>query len=134
MVSATRDCHVLVIDDQTDSADTLARLLRAHHFAASTCTYSKDCMSRVESSHPDVILLDLAMPGMDGFNIADELRQNPDLRPKLLIAVTGLADEDDKQRTREAGFDFHLVKPVMWDQLEPLLVQATDERRGDLQH
>ena len=81
-------------------------------------------MPLVEENRPDVLLLDLAMPGMNGFDVALELRLNPDLRPRLLIAVTGYSDDGSKEMTARAGFDYHLVKPLMLFNLLSILASV----------
>jgi len=115
--------HVLVADDDRDTVDTQAVLLRRRGFSVVTCTEGNDVMPLVEKYRPEVMLLDLAMPGMSGFDVAEELKENPDLRPKLLIALTGFGDNGTKEMTAQAGFDHHLVKPLHL--LHLLVVLAT---------
>ena len=79
---------------------------------------------------PDVVLLDLGMPKMDGLEVARRLRQMPAMAAALLVAVTGWGQEADRQRTREAGFDHHLVKPVDADGLRQLLAQSEPAGNG----
>jgi DNA-binding response OmpR family regulator len=126
MISACGDKHrdrisVLVVDDDRDTVETLALLLKANGYDSYGCHYSKDVMANVEKIRPDVVLLDLAMPGMSGYDIAEELRDNSDLRPKMVIAVTGYGQERDRQKTKEAGFDDHILKPFEWRELESRL-------------
>lgn len=103
---------ILVVDDNSDQARSLAMLLQATGYEAHSCDHSKNCMAIVEQMRPDAILLDLEMPSMSGFDIAEELQMNPDLRPACLIAVTGHVDIEDRKRTSSSGFDHHLAKPV----------------------
>ena len=70
---------------------------------------------------PDLVLLDIAMPGMDGFAVARTLRSQPELRDIRVVALTGFGQQDDRRKSREAGFDDHLVKPVSPDELRRLL-------------
>jgi CheY-like chemotaxis protein len=70
---------------------------------------------------PDIMLLDIGLPDMDGYEVAEHLRQVPELKAMRLIAITGYGQESDRQRSREAGFDEHMVKPVEWRKLEELL-------------
>jgi CheY-like chemotaxis protein len=74
--------------------------------------------------HPDVVLLDIGLPGIDGYEVARRLRGQADLPGLLIIAVTGYGQESDRQRAREAGFDQHLVKPVDLEILRRLLAAA----------
>jgi CheY-like chemotaxis protein len=71
--------------------------------------------------HPDVVLCDIGLPGIDGYLVASELRQNPSTADTKLIAVTGYGTEEDRRRAREAGFEEHLVKPVTPDRLQQAL-------------
>jgi CheY-like chemotaxis protein len=113
--------QVLIVDDDPDSAQTLGKLVAIHGYDCRTCTHGADCLATVEELRPEVILLDLSMPQMSGFDIAEELREHEDLRPKMLVAVTGYGDDEHRQRTAAMGFDHHLTKPVNWDELAALL-------------
>lgn len=115
---------VLVIDDDSDHAAVLEMLLRKFGCQPHVCVDSKDCMSLVERLRPDVVLLDLTMPGMTGFDIAAEIGHNPDLRPIRLVAVSGLARDSDRERTKASGFDAHLQKPVDLEALQGILRTA----------
>lgn len=113
--------RILVIDDNMDAADSIAALL---HTWGHDTHVAYEGMAAIEAArryHPDAILLDLGMPGMDGFEVARRLRQEPGLQKALLIALTGWGQAEDRQRTREAGFDHHLVKPVDPQVLEAML-------------
>jgi CheY-like chemotaxis protein len=120
---------VLIVDNDSDYATSLAILLGEHGYDSQVCLQANDCMEAVERSRPQVILLDLAMPGMTGFDIADEIQRNPDLRPVRLIAVTGHGQESVRQQTKKYGFDHHLLKPVDFHELETILkaVQVQQE-------
>lgn len=102
---------VLVVDDVRDSADSLAMVLRLQGFDARAAYHADAALAAVAEFRPQVILLDLAMPGTDGYAVADRIRRELDWRP-VLVAVTGLSDPGERERTRAAGFDHHLVKPV----------------------
>lgn len=113
--------RVLVADDDRGNVELQVRLLQREGHHAFRCYHGADVMEMVERLRPDVLLLDLAMPDLSGYEIAEELRLNPDLRPECVIAVTGYDRDSDRARTAEAGFDHHLVKPVSWDQLQAVL-------------
>jgi CheY-like chemotaxis protein len=84
-----------------------------------------EALQLAQSFRPEVVLLDIGMPGMDGFEVARRLRKlDPQPRP-LIVAVTGWGASDDERRTREAGFDLHLVKPVEQSQLQRILKERT---------
>jgi PAS domain S-box-containing protein len=113
--------RVLVVDDNRDSADGLATLLsiQGHHVAT-----AHDGPSALEQAHrflPDIVLLDIGLPGMDGYEVARRMRAAPDLQASRLIAVTGYGGESDRLRSSEAGFSNHLVKPVDAEALHGLL-------------
>ncbi len=113
--------RVLVVDDNRDSADGLATLLslEGHHV-----TTAHDGPSALEKAHrflPDIVLLDIGLPGMDGYEVARRMRASPDLKTSRLVAVTGYGGEAERLRSEEAGFYDHLVKPVDALALQDLL-------------
>ena len=112
---------VLVVDDKSDYATTMARLLKKNGYDSHICVCSKDCMEMVKRLRPQVILLDLAMPGMTGFDIAQKIQENPDFRPACLIAVTGRGEDLDRVQTKLCGFDHHLLKPVDFKHLDAII-------------
>jgi two-component system, sensor histidine kinase len=123
-VSVLRPTRVLVVEDNLDAALTLADLLGIWGYEVSTV---HDGLSAVETAprfRPDVVLLDIGLPGIDGYEVARRLRRRPELAGLLIVAVTGYGQESDRQRSREAGFDHHLVKPVDLETLRRLLKGA----------
>jgi DNA-binding response OmpR family regulator len=102
---------VLVVDDDRDSADSLALVLRLQGFDARPAYDADGTLAAVVEFRPQAILLDLAMPGTDGYALADRIRREVNCRP-VLLAVTGLGDAAERARTRAAGFGYHFVKPV----------------------
>jgi CheY-like chemotaxis protein len=106
---------VLLVDDDRAQTYLLAKFARRAGFEPVECHYARDCMALVEELHPEVIVLDLTMPGMTGFDIADEIMDNPDLRPERLIAVTADDSEEARRQTAAHGFDHHFVKPISAD-------------------
>ncbi|HEY8505291.1 MAG TPA: ATP-binding protein, partial [Gemmataceae bacterium] len=113
--------RVLVIDDNIDCADSLAVLLRLWGHEVEVSHDGMAGLEAVPAFAPDVVLLDIGLPKMDGLQVARGLRGRPDLPPVLLVAMTGYGQEDDRRRTREAGFDHHLVKPIDPEVLQALL-------------
>lgn len=117
--------QVLVVDDNGDGADTMQLLLEADGFDA-VATYSgADAVEMVKKCKPNVVLMDLGMPGMDGYEAVRLIRQQPGGADILAIAVTGWNQDDTIRRIREAGFDHHFVKPVEYDKLRQLLERAS---------
>ncbi|HEX4613438.1 MAG TPA: ATP-binding protein, partial [Urbifossiella sp.] len=112
---------VLVVDDNRDSADTLAALLALKGHAARTAYDGPGALRALETLRPDLILLDLGLPGMTGYEVARRVRGSPGLRGVAIAALTGWGQEEDRRRTKEAGFDYHLVKPADLDAVDEIL-------------
>jgi CheY-like chemotaxis protein len=103
----------LVVDDSPDTADSLAELLQIHGHAVKVALSGECALQVVAQDVPDVVFLDIRMPGMDGFRAAELIRRHcAGGKQPLLIAVTGCGSEEDHVRSTGAGFDLHLVKPV----------------------
>jgi PAS domain S-box-containing protein len=113
--------RILVVDDSADAADSLAMMLRLDGHDVRVAHDGPRSLELAAADPPDVALLDIGMPGMDGYELARRFRADPALRDVLLVAVTGWGQEEDRRRTKEAGFDHHLVKPVETGVLETLL-------------
>jgi PAS domain S-box-containing protein len=111
-VPPTAPRRILVVDDNVDAADSLAVLLRLEGHEVRVAHDGPAALAAAQAEPPDVVILDLGMPGMDGFEVARRLRALPGLRDVLLVAVTGWAQEEDRRRCFEAGFDGHMPKPV----------------------
>ncbi len=113
--------RVLIVDDNEDAANSLALILElGGHETASVYT-AVDALQRAAAFRPEVVLLDIGLPGMDGYEVAQKMRELPGLRAIRLVAVTGYGRSDDRIRAREAGFDDHLTKPVEYAALERTL-------------
>jgi two-component system CheB/CheR fusion protein len=125
-----RPLRVLVVDDCPDTRHVLALLLRQWGFAAAEAKDGVTALSAAAAFRPDVVLLDLVMPGLDGLEVARRLRGEPALAAVLLVAVTGLALPGDVARCLAAGFDRHLPKPVDPRLLRRLL-DGHGSRRAD---
>jgi len=115
--------RVLVVDDNEDSAASLAALLRLAGHVVTMAHDGRAALAAADRFRPDVMLLDLGMPHLDGFEVCRQVRRSPWGRSVLLIAQTGWGQERDRRRTREAGFDWHLTKPVDHLELQRLLSQ-----------
>jgi CheY-like chemotaxis protein len=115
--------RVLVVDDNVDAAESLAVLLRLEGHEVRVAHDGPAALAAVEADPPDLVFLDIGMPVMNGYDVARRLRRRPGLGGLVLVAVTGWGQEEDRRRSREAGFDHHLVKPVEPDALHPLLAR-----------
>jgi PAS domain S-box-containing protein len=123
--------RVLVVDDNVDAAESLAQVLRIRGHETRTAHCGQKALDTARTFKPEVLLLDIGLPGMDGYEVAKRLRREPSLNGVVLIALTGWGDEDNKRQSREAGFDFHLTKPVELSAIESILTPAArDGRKG----
>jgi signal transduction histidine kinase len=113
--------RILIVDDNRDAAESLAILLKLHGHTTQTAFGADEAMENAATMKPDLILLDLGMPRINGYDVAKQIRSHDWGKNIRLIAVTGWGQEDDVRRSREAGFEHHLVKPVDMKQLERLL-------------
>jgi len=113
--------RILVVDDNADLATTTTILLRLAGHKVAMAHDGPSALAAAVDFHPHVVLLDLGLPGMDGYEVARRFRQDPGLARVRLIALTGYGQQLDRQRSEAAGFDHHLVKPAAPEQLEELL-------------
>jgi CheY-like chemotaxis protein len=111
-LTPTRPVNVLVVDDNPDAAESLALVLGQAGHAVRVAGDGLAALDAARETRPEVVLLDLGMPGMNGFEAARRLREDPAACPALLVAVTGWSSDDDRRRTRAAGFAHHLTKPA----------------------
>jgi len=116
--------RILVVDDNEDGARSLAMMLRLQGHEVRVANDGPAALEIARADRPDLILLDLGMPGMDGYEVARRLREEHQLEGVVLAALTGWAQDEDRRRTREAGFNAHLIKPVDMEQLQGLLARA----------
>ena len=113
--------RILVVEDNPDAAATMRDFLELSGHEVELAASGVDGVQAARKFHPEVVLCDLGLPGMDGFEVAAELRRDPETASAKLIAVTGYGREEDRRRSKEAGFDLHLTKPVDPAQLRALL-------------
>jgi CheY-like chemotaxis protein len=116
--------RVLVVDDNQDSAETIAMLIELWGHQARIVHNGPAALAEAPGWRPEVVLLDIGLPGIDGYEVARRLRQEPAMAGALLIAMTGYGQERDRRMSSEAGFDHHLVKPVDPAVLQKLLASA----------
>ena len=115
--------RVLVVDDNVDAAETIAAYLRLEGHETKVVTEGDEVLASAQVFEPQVVVLDIGLPGLDGYQIARQLRRNPQTQETLLIAVTGYGREEDRANAAEAGFDCHFVKPA-----DPVEIQAAIDR------
>ena len=115
--------RILIVDDNEDGAEMLAAALTARGFHTSISLDASSAVSAAENFSPSIALLDIGLPVMDGYELADRLRAAAGLEDIRLIALTGFGQESDRQKTRDAGFDHHLVKPVDLQVLEKVIAE-----------
>lgn len=118
--------RVLIVDDNRDAANSLTEILKQWGHLVATAFNGEEGVAKAAIFQPDIALLDLGMPGMDGFEAATRIRALPGAVQMTLIALTGWGQEQDRERTRLAGFDRHLLKPIDFDALRILLAEKSD--------
>jgi CheY-like chemotaxis protein len=112
---------VLVVDDNADAADGVGLVLEFLGAQARVAHDGAAALAALDDFRPDLVLLDLGMPGLDGYDVARWMRKHPGWRDTRIVALTGWGDAAERARTLEAGFDAHLVKPVGISALQALL-------------
>jgi len=113
--------EVLIVDDNVDAAESLAMLLEYCGCRTRVVHDGEAAIASVQGDCPDVVLLDIGLPGMDGYKVARRLRRLPGMDRVRIVAVTGYGGELDRRRSEQAGFDGHLTKPVGLETLKRLL-------------
>jgi CheY-like chemotaxis protein len=110
--ASERPLRILVIDDGRDTVITMRALLRKLGHEVETASDGERGLEIAEQTCPDVVISDIGLPGIDGYEVARQIRQHPQLRDKFLVAVTGYGQDEDRRRAAEAGFNEHLTKPI----------------------
>jgi len=127
--SAPHVLRILVVDDSEDTADTMGTLLEMAGHAVQIAHSGPAALEAAATFRPEVVLLDIGLPGLDGYQVAERLRADPTMAGVTLIAASGYGQEEDRRRSAEAGIDRHLVKPVDLKELQDLLA-LVGARRG----
>ena len=122
-VAGQRRRRILVVDDHRDAARVLGLLLDSLGYEVKTANDGHQALETIAAFHPEIVFLDIGLPQLDGYEVARRVRESPGLRDTKLIALTGWSHADDRRRTREAGFDHHLVKPVAVKTLKEVLAR-----------
>jgi len=122
--------RILIVEDSPDAAELLQELLESEGFDVGLARDGVDALQLASIAVPDVCILDIGLPGMDGYEVARRIRRMADGNKSCLIALTGWGSQADRKLSREAGFDLHLVKPIIYSELlrhvESALAAAVD--------
>ncbi len=119
--ASSKKSRILVVDDNVDTARGMARLLKLLGHEVSTAHAGPEALDLAREHRPEVILLDIGLPGMDGYEVAARMRTEECCKDAVIIAVSGYGQDEDRRRSKEAGFDHHLIKPLDHDALLSLL-------------
>jgi len=120
--------RVLVVDDSEVQAKSLGMLLELMGHEVRLAYDGPGALETLAEFHPDAALVDVGLPGMNGYEVARRIREQPEFGPILLIAQTGWGRDEDRQRSQEAGFDHHLAKPIDHQLLQEILKSSLKER------
>ncbi|MEX2221019.1 MAG: ATP-binding protein [Candidatus Rokuibacteriota bacterium] len=123
--AVTRGRRILVVEDSLDARESLRLLLELAGHEVETSEDGPSGLAKLDAFRPEVALIDLGLPGMDGYTVAREMRRRPDARAIRLVAVTGYGQVEDRRRALDAGFDLHVTKPVDASMLDEMLGRAT---------
>jgi CheY-like chemotaxis protein len=121
MRADTQKLRILIVENQADGADSMALLLRLDGHHVEIAPDGPTALAKGQEYEPDVVLLDLGLPGMTGYEVAKEMAGRRPHRTPLLVAVTGYGEEEARRKSAEAGIDLHLVKPVEPEKLHGVL-------------
>lgn len=113
--------RLLVVDDNKDAAESMSMLLEMWGHEVAFAYDGPSALETAQQWRPEAVFLDIGLPGMDGYEVAERLRELPQARDAVLIAITGYGQDDDLARSKRAGIDHHLVKPVAPDALRSLI-------------
>jgi len=122
--------RVLVVDDNRDAADSLAELVEMWGHQVTKAHRGETALEIAGTFRPDLVLLDIGLPDLDGYQVARRLRARPELANTVVVALTGLGQEEDVRQAKDAGFDLHLTKPISLDKLRRLLDLPSESRSG----
>jgi two-component system CheB/CheR fusion protein len=117
--------RILVAEDDRDTAEGITRLLTHMGYESQACFSGDQCLASVKDFQPQVMLLDLGMPEIDGFEIARRIRESHPSNSPVLVALTGYGQQADRERTAQAGFISHLLKPVLAQDIKRAIEEAT---------
>lgn len=113
--------RILLVEDHADTAKTLAAILRLHGHEVRLASDGPSALHVAETEPLDIVLLDIGLPGMDGYQVAERLRQQGTKKRPLLIALTGYGHKQDRLHSYQVGFDLHLTKPISGEEVQHFL-------------
>jgi CheY-like chemotaxis protein len=116
------------VDDSVDAAESLAKVLRVLGHVVHTAYDGLSALEAARLNAPDIVMLDIGMPRMDGFDVARRMRQDPASKDVFLVALTGYGQDEDRRQSQESGFNAHLVKPVLLEHLRAVLDNVSAPR------
>lgn len=125
---ATTGLKVLIVDDNVDAANMFAMLMQIEGHDVRTAFNGADAIESVRGFTPDAVFLDISLPDMNGYHVAEKMRMIPSLDKVMFVAMTGYGDQEHQNRSEQAGFDHHVVKPAEHDHVKRLLEQAACRR------
>ena len=114
------------MDDNVDAAQSLAVLLKANGHEVHAVHDGPSALKAAREYRPNLILLDIGLPGMDGFEVAKKVREELEIGKVVLVAMTGYGQDSDKQHSQQAGFDHHLVKPANFSEVQQILATVAE--------
>jgi CheY-like chemotaxis protein len=126
--SATPQLRILVVDDNQDAADSMVILLRTWGYEVIKARDGAEALALVSRHRPQVVLLDIGLPGMNGYEVAQQIRAREQTRDIVLVALTGYGQAEDRRQSEAAGFSLHLVKPVQPEALRHALAAFAPRR------
>jgi len=129
--SSSTALKILVVDDKPDNAKMLSLLLQLDGHDARAAFSGAETIKTAEDFTPDVVFLDIGLPVMDGYEIAERLRKMTALENTMLVALTGYGPGEGGERYRQAGFDYHLLKPAEPEVLKDLLLEAAERKAAN---
>ena len=118
---------VLVVDDNVDTVLSFSMLLRASGHEVQTAHDGLKAVQAAIDYRPDIVLLDIGLPGLNGYEVARQIRQHPDLKHVVLVALTGYGQDSDRQASDQAGFTHHLVKPARFEEVQKILATVAEQ-------
>ena len=124
--------RILIVDDYVNLAEDLAKWLRCFGNEVEVAFDELEDIEAAEKFQPDIILLDISMPKLNGYEAAERIRQEPWGKRMMLVALTGYKGQEDRKRIRKVGFDVHLVKPLVYKQVTSLLASYSTKSRAFL--
>jgi CheY-like chemotaxis protein len=124
-IHTAANLKVLIVDDNADAAEMLSALMQIIGHTSAVAHDGENALRICAEFHPDVIFLDLGMPGMNGYEVAQRIQAGASTPKPVLVALTGWGDESDRARTQAAGFQHHLIKPTSLEAVESLLADLS---------